>query len=64
MSPEELQKAQIRMTAMQAAITLYCCHRGSGGGPEVPPEPIEELLPQLMRLRDMLLATATVPGPI
>ncbi len=68
MSDTELFKAQVRMTAMHAAITLYCCHRQAGNAHDndegVTPGQIEELLSQLMRLRDMLLATALVEGPI
>ena len=68
MSDTELFKAQVRMTAMHAAITLYCCHRQAGdahdGDEGMPSGQIEELLPQLMRLRDMLLTTAFVEGPI
>ncbi len=68
MSDTELFKAQVRMTAMHAAITLYCCHRQTGDAHEgdegMTPGQIEELLSQLMRLRDMLLATALVEGPI
>ncbi len=68
MSDTELFKAQVRMMAMHAAITLYCCHRQAGdahnGDGDMTPGQIEELLPQLMRLRDTLLTTALVEGPI
>lgn len=69
MSPEELSRAQIRMTAMHAAITFYCCHRGRGSGPgsgDIPPGQIQEefqkLRDQLMGLRNALLATALDQG--
>lgn len=72
MSPEELQKAQIRMTAMHAAITFYCCHRGTGGGPGDDvgmtlgqiQEEFQRLREQLLQLRDLLLETALMSGPI
>jgi hypothetical protein len=63
---EELLRYQVRMEALHAAITLYCCHRGAGGahGEDVTPGQLADLLPQLMRLRDKLLETALVEGPI
>lgn len=68
MSPEELSRAQIRMTAMHAAITLYCCHRGGGVGSGDDIGQIigqfAELKEQLIQLRDQLLETALVAGPI
>jgi len=74
MSPEELSRAQIRMTAMHAAITLYCCHRDTGGdhggdtGDDhgghvgITPEQLGHLLPILVELRDKLLETALFQG--
>jgi hypothetical protein len=65
---EDLLRSQVRMSAMHAAITLYCCHRdagdahGDGGG--VTPGQLADLLPQLIQLRDKLLGTAQVEGPI
>jgi len=69
MSPEDLSRAQIRMTAMHAAITFYCCHRGGGSGPggeSLSPGQIQEefqkLRDQLMQLRNALLDTALDQG--
>ena len=63
MSQEELLQAQIRMSAMQAAIAFYCCYRGQGPGNGDPFEGLQEVLELLMQIRDMLLDTALVPGP-
>lgn len=61
-------KQQLEISALHAAIELYCCHKGSGGGhiinmPGFPeggtekPIDFEQLLAQLFELRDRLLAT-------
>lgn len=53
---------------MHAAITLYCCHRGGGVGSGDDIGQIigqfAELKEQLIQLRDQLLETALVAGPI
>lgn len=72
MTSEELIAAQIRMTAMHAAITFYCCHQNKGGNAndsgntplEQIPEQLQYLLEELINLRDILLETALRPGPI
>jgi|GEM_PF-3939243 len=40
MSPEELSRAQIRMMALQATISLYCCTTAcrDGGPGDIPPD--------------------------
>jgi hypothetical protein len=60
---EDLLRYQVRMSAMQAAVALYCCH-GDGGTPGMSAGELRENLSRLIELRDILLETALQPGPI
>ena len=62
---EELQKAQVRITAMQAAVALYCClsSQGNIGSVPVPDNPTsyqEGIRPQLEYLFKDLMKLAGV----
>ncbi len=58
MSDTELLKAQIRMSAMQAAVAWYCCNRDAEHAGGVPiaglPNHLQDFMRTLMELRDIL----------
>lgn len=71
---EELLKMQLRMSAMQAAIAFYCCHKGKGSGSHGPGEPgeeygehvnlleaLREVMDRLISIRNMLLEVTMYP---
>lgn len=66
MSEVELLQAQVRMTAMHAAITVYCCDcncDNSERKERISPGHLHELLPLLLELRNILLETTRIPSP-